>query len=935
MSNLKRIVSSILVLAMIATSGVFTLGAFAEDETASAPKTIELTEEDILVANKLKTFGIIDAVDEGSLTLPVTRKDSVDILMNYLGMGDTDLGPTTSPFYDVPVDDENIDAYNVLYNAGYISGDENRMFNPEKDLTYNEAVTLVINVMGYKVFAVRNGGYPEGYLYTANKNDLLGGLRGDGSDPIPYCDLYLLIERSLRADAVAERIYTGDGDAQFILREGYTVLEELFGIKEIKGIVTGSEYSRLMASDASSIGKDQIEIDGTIYDTPGNAYADFLGMYVAAYGKKNEQGVYEVVYIESVSRRNNEYKVSAEDLLPEKTTGSRIYYTNEEYKEKHINVNASALSVIYNGKMHSGYGVLKNVLPANGFIRGLDNTGDEAVDVLFVYEFENYVVGSVDSFAHKIYDKYDRNKSIVIDPEVNDVCIYDAEKNQITIKEIQLGDVLSIMASKNTNGSKLYTVYTSNEVVSGTVDEVLGNGAYVIGGKNYELAQNVLDYISNPLIDYPPMNLGMNANFYLDIEGKISYYVMGTTTKNKYGFIAGVDSELGIDNVICVKIFDQSGTWEELTCVNPINIDGHKYKLDTAAQITTAVSKIPVGEVVLYNKSEGKLNYIDTKELNKGNLSKAADAGNLNEIISDTSFFQRSGICFSNSDISANKFVAKSGAVIIFVTPDRANLLTDLTKYSVLNSLPKNRYAPTTNGRNYEQVLTDGFVAYNIADAEIDVATCLLLRGTDMSKSVNENANFGVITKITNATDKEGIRRTKLYYTIEGNEEGHMLADEVAYSYAKPGESTAVVTPFTDMGLEVGDIINAVIDEKGFISVINVVHRQNRLGAKVNEEWISPGDVEMDMHSEKIGGSMGTIVVYDAVNGYLQFAAGTDASGEPITYNVSTAGAKMSVYRHSVQQETRAKTTDFIPGDKILIVTKGFNKLAQQIIILK
>ena len=935
MSNLKRLVSSILVLAMIATSGVFTLGAFAESETASdATKTIELTEEDIAVANKLKTFGIIDAVDEGTLVSNVLRGETVALLMNYLGMRDTGLGSATSPFYDVSVEDEDIDAYNVLYNAGYISGDGSKMFHPTKELTYNEAITLVINVMGYKVFAIRNGGYPEGYLYTANKNDLLGGLRGDGNDPIPYCDLYLLLERSLKADAVAERIYTGDGEAQFILREGYTVLEELFGIKELKGIVTGSENTRLFAADSSLIGMNQIEIEGKVYDTPGKIYADYLGMYVAAYGRKNDRDEYEVVYLEPVERRNNEYQISAEDLLPAKTTNERIYYTDEEYKEKHVKVSSTSFSVIYNGKMESGYGPLKNVLPTNGFIRGLDNTGDEVIDVLFVYEFENYVVGAVDLFNNKIFDKYDTSKSIVADPVADDVRIYDADNNQITIRDLQIGDVLSIMKSKNTSGYKLIMVYISKETVSGAVEELLDNGAYVIGGKTYELAQNMNDYIDDG--DIPPLNLGMNATFYLDIEGKISYYVMGTTTTNTYGFIAGVDSELGIDNVIRVKIYTQSGFWEELTCVNPINIDGYKYKLDTETQLNTAVSKIPIGEVVLFNKADGLLNYIDTKELNKGNLSKAADAGNLNEIISGTGFFQRSGMCFSNSDMSQDKFVAKSGKVIIFVTPDRSHLLEDLTKYSILTSIPKNRYTATSSGRDFEQVLTDGFVAYNLADADIDVASCLLLRGTGVEKTVSSSAKLAVVSKITSATDKDGMKRTKIYYTISGGaEEGKMLADVVGYSYGKPGEATAVETPFADMGLEVGDVINVIIDNDDFISVINVVYRQNRLSPKVAQEWISPGDVDMDIHSQTVGGSMGTIVAYDTANNYLQFAAGVDEFGEPITYNISTEGASISVYRHSAKLEVRAKATDLIPGDKVLIVTKEYNKLAQQIIILK
>ena len=56
MSNLRRIVSTVLILAMIAASGVFTLGVFAEAESnANDPMVSDVTlnDEDTVIAEKL------------------------------------------------------------------------------------------------------------------------------------------------------------------------------------------------------------------------------------------------------------------------------------------------------------------------------------------------------------------------------------------------------------------------------------------------------------------------------------------------------------------------------------------------------------------------------------------------------------------------------------------------------------------------------------------------------------------------------------------------------------------------------------------------------------------------------------------------------------------------------------------------------------------
>ena len=935
MSKLRRIVSSVLILAMIAASGVFTLGVFAEAEGDDPMVSdVTLNEEDIVIAEKLTTFGIIDAVGDEDLVKYLTRADMIGILMKYLKLDGTTAGSSTTPFLDVSVFDPQISAYSVLYKAGYITGDDNKMFHPNDLLTYNEAVTLIVNAMGYKMFAVRNGGYPEGYLYTANKYGLLSGLRGNGQNPIPYCDLYRLIEGSLDADAVVQRYFSADGEGEFELQKDVTVLEEIYGIKEIKGVITGNENTRLLSSNSSLIDMNQIEIDNVVYDTPKQQYADYLGRRVIAYAEENDQKEYEIIYLELDGNKNNEFQVQADSLLVDKTTSDRIYYEDENLKEKHLNIDAVNLSVIYNGKNRTGYGQLKNTLPKSGYILGVDNTGDEVIDVLFVYEFKNIVVGTIDLYNYKFYDKY-TNEETLIDPDKDDVRIYNAGGKSMRVGDIAADDVLTIMETDNDKGYKLITVYDERKSIEGLVEEITSDNKYYIGDTYYELAYNLVDYINNG--DLPELKAGTSATFYLDHEGKIANYQRGTTTTATYGFVAGVNTKGSIASRLTLKIFTQDATWLTAETVEKVNIDGERYSVGTDEGLNKAIAAIPVGEVVLFTMSGDKINYIDTAKINKGNPTRYSDTGNLNEIAAGEKFETRYGMCNESGDASQNKFIVKSGKCIIFSTPARNELLDNLDDYSVTSSLAKNYYTPSSG--QYNQVVSDGYFAYNTGDDDINVATCILLRGSKSagSTSLGKESVFSVVTKISSAINDDGETRVKLYYDQNGSEFGRLLKDDdkVSYSYTRAGTAQSTETKFSAIGLKVGDVIQVATDEKGYITAINVAYRLDQSSALKDEAWLKNPQYSLSFGNyDGEGAACGIVNKVDATNKILQFSVTTD--GVEKLYNIDAGSAGVSIYRQDQEKSEAANLAALMEGDLVLVRTStGFAARAAQIIVIR
>jgi len=950
MSKLRKMVSWMLIAVMLLAANAFSC-VFAEEVVAENPLASGVTpvEEDYKTAQKLSSIGLIETVEAEKIADYLTRGDMIGILTDYLEFGSLPSGTGTTPFLDVSAFDAQTGAYSALYKAGYITGDENKMYRPNDLLTYNEAVTFIVNAMGYKMFAVRNGGYPEGYLYTANKYGMLEGLRGSGNSPIPYCDLYRIIDSSLEADAVVQRVFDGNGNGDVQLQKGVSVLEELYGIKLLKGIVTGNENTRLYASGSERISRYQIEIENTVYDTPEQEYAFLLGRSVTAYAEKTDDGELEIIYLEEDAKKNQVFTLQAEDLLPEKSNTSAIYYEDEDSKERHIDVDSDNLTVIYNGKSFNTYGSIKNILPKNGYIEGLDNNGNDAVDVLFVYEYRNIVVGAVDRQNYKIYDKY-TNEAILVDTEEDDVRIYDMDGNGKSIGSVMKDDVLTVMESANDDDYKLLIIYIQTETVDGTVDEV-SDDKYLIGDTYYELADNLKAYIEAEKLG--TIKAGVSGVFYLDRAGKIANYDRGEKLGLTYGFVAGVDTENDISSTIKLKIFTQDSEWLEIPTSQRVNIDGERIHVGTATGLADAKSRIPVGEVVLFTENNGEVTYIDTAAMNKGNYSKAADAGNLNLVAEGTSFTTRYGMCNEYGDLSKNKFMVNSNC-IIFETPSRDELLEKMDEYAVVNSLVQYYYMPTTPG-GYWQRVSDGYFAYNTFGQDINVASCLLLRGSNSGRSTSKvesgeykvvvgnigsvaltsRSQFGVVSKIASGMDEYGNERPKLYIEMNGTEKYALVGETIQYSkcviynYASNGVS------FDKIGLEEGDVIQVGTNGDGYITQINVVYRANQEGEKAQDAWLTFPEFDLSYDQRRgEGAAVGIVNAVDTENRILQFAMSTEEDAK--TYDVMTSVATVTIYDSKTKKSKTATPADLMKGDLVLVRTDvDYSARAAQVLVIR
>ncbi len=108
----------------------------------------------------------------------ITRAEAATVMVRMLGLeGSVTQGKTN--FTDVPADNWAAGYINAAEAAGIISGMGDGTFEPNGEVTYEQIVKMVVCALGYEAEAVRNGGYPSGYLRVAGSQlDITDGVSG-------------------------------------------------------------------------------------------------------------------------------------------------------------------------------------------------------------------------------------------------------------------------------------------------------------------------------------------------------------------------------------------------------------------------------------------------------------------------------------------------------------------------------------------------------------------------------------------------------------------------------------------------------------------------------------------------------------------------------------------------------------------------------------
>lgn len=147
----------------------------------------------------LSQFNIINGYEDGTFKpkANITRAEFAKIICK------TFLFETTETINDEFIDvSKNHWARDYIYTAkklGIINGTSPSTFAPDDNITYEQAIKMVVASLGYNEEATQKGGYPEGYIMVADELVLLDNIEYDAKDFATRENIVFIVENALHA----------------------------------------------------------------------------------------------------------------------------------------------------------------------------------------------------------------------------------------------------------------------------------------------------------------------------------------------------------------------------------------------------------------------------------------------------------------------------------------------------------------------------------------------------------------------------------------------------------------------------------------------------------------------------------------------------------------------------------------------------------------
>ena len=512
----------------------------------------------------------------------VTRADFADYIANLMGAYSKG-------------ENANIE---FLVQSGIMGTDISGGLRENEPLTYSDAIAALLNAAGYKDIAEMSGGYTK----LAIKNKLVCGK--SENDSLTWNELSVLIYNMLHMPALI--VQYGD-KTSYVQSRDKTVMEDVFGLEKISGILSGVGKINLYSTAKS--GKNTVSVNGVLYDNSYEYAAEYLGENVTAFAK-NEGGTKNVIFI---------YPGSANDITVinadnDVTFSSNTYTWRENGKKQRAQLSSKA-KFIYNGHLPQFDSDIVFV-PENGEVVLIDNNGDGSADVVKIYNYTNYYItglktdnGDVTVFSDS------KQPFIVSENEEHKTSLIKADGKKGKIRDIKEKAVVSAYIYKENGIFYADTLYFSKGSVNGFISQYsksdneiyIDDAAYIYDKQ----LQGSVDKIA----------LASYRSFILDHKGKIAYIESETDADiNKgVGYVIKTGDKKGLKGGLEIKLYDIISGERVITAYDKVYVDGQMIKgtenvknaINTALANLSALT-VKVAPLVAYTLyDDGLLRSID------------------------------------------------------------------------------------------------------------------------------------------------------------------------------------------------------------------------------------------------------------------------------------------------------------------------------------
>lgn len=636
--NLKKVISAVAALAMSASSFVALAADFPDvDSSASYAQAID----------ELTALNVINGYEDGTFQPDklVTRAEFAKMIITALGSSELAQAEAASGR-----DTQFTDVTGSHWAAGYVTaassnaivnGMGDGTFAPDSNITYAQAMKMLVCAAGYEQWSVDKGGWPDGYMYYGNQLKIGNGVKDvTDSTEITRAQVAQMIDNVLTAPVCVDtKEYTydayGNKYAKLVAKDGYgedyqTILIKNHDAYKVKGTVLGTYKSTggTLKSDEVSFeiqnARNWLDQEDQITKSKGNfetitpkigdsGVDEYVRQYVEILVQETEDDEY-LVLSASLAGQNDEVTVAADDFDNENSNytagdyigaGKLYFYNNGKTSSYKVDSDTTLFvnGVEYDGDVNTGIDkyVVDNTssdvtlidTPSND-----NNSTDGIYDLILVDYYATAVVDDVtdaddtDPSIGFLDDDFQQG-SWDLDLEDDDVTYsFTKDGQEISVADLAQYDVLSIRYNVNEefDDSNFYEVIVSNAVEEGKYS------LYNSADEEYTVNGTVYSYNST-ILGTDALESGTVYTLYLDAFGTIAYAEEGQSSKklaildSVYEVRGGEDYEAkliftdGTTDTYTLKTSDATGTPAEVTkALKIVYTDGDSSKGKKAPQ---------------------------------------------------------------------------------------------------------------------------------------------------------------------------------------------------------------------------------------------------------------------------------------------------------------------------------------------------------------
>ncbi|MBO5408062.1 MAG: S-layer homology domain-containing protein [Clostridia bacterium] len=807
--KLSKVLSLVLAIAMLLS--VPTFAAFT-DVAADANYAEAVTV--------LSALEIINGYEDGSFRPDgkITRAEYSAIICRAIGMGDAAQGSVTDSFTDVAADHWANGYIATAQNAGIINGMGDGTFAPEAEVTYEQAVKMLVCALGYTNKAEALGGYPTGHMMVAIQESMTVGT-SNAPGGASRATVARLTYNSLNVPLMEQTSFGADAKFEPVATKSllWSKLDAVTAEAKIESVPLGqdAENVTLTAIKANKVAEaNEYEVPVSV-KINGVNLVGLQGLKATVVIDKSSEGEEKLLCVVPKAGKNVELTIDPAMVADVGTSTVEYYKTNDDDRVSKIKLDESVSAYVNLEERDFEDALDEDDAVAYRFV-DTDNNG--AYDTLFVDREQVFVVGSVNTTSNKIFKATDAKvtasfdqASITLDPEDETVTwtIKNAEGAEIALADIQAGDVVAVKES-TVDSNTHYEITVSNTVVEGTITETFVEIAKV---DNVEINKFKIGETEYTTLDGSEMKPGatVTAKVYGD---KVVDYTVAKGIQN-YGMVLAANRAEDFGVTYQLQILNQAGEIVTYNFAEKVNGEAPEY-----ASTSDMEAAFQVGDMIAY-------------ELNKDNQIKSIDCetGFEDAYVLDETDKMVTGVdTYRPTAGKLGSYYITDSTVVFATAEDKA----DMTKED----------AALSTTEIFDEDINYTFSL--IANAEKEVLAVILYNAT---ANIDYTTYPIVVTKLATVT-VEGERRTKLFGYVNGEDVEIILADDA--------EESATDLTVGDIALYTTNAVGEM--EKAFVLADkvgdNFVVKANSYNAITGEGAKDDGDTEVAGNYVTLDGTM-------------------------------------------------------------------------------